>query len=480
MSRKIIGLDIKNESVSAVLISRSLKGIQIEASAEVPLSDQGLMEESVAKALHELADAADISGAACIASLPASLVSFRNLQVPFKEEKKIRQVLPFELEPALPLQVEDLVIDFSVLGITRRGENTDLFATAVEKTKIQSLLDTLQEHRLEPEIVTVNGYPTALALAASPLVPENWLFIDGGDRSSTLYIATSGKICMARSIDTNLADSASFCADVTRTLSAFHENSGLELRPECVFTTGFGTGSQDFENEIAEQLAMPVKRFRLLENGEVQLFQAPFQSLFDEDTTNSLALTLLETGRQPVLNFRRGPFAPRRRWAEHKKQLIATGVLAFAVLFLLFLNLYIETSALETRTDVLTSRVTNIFMRTFPDVKRIEDPVHQMRVKVDRYKKSAVLPAGVGSHPRTIDILDELSKRIPNKIDVVVTRLVINPDSVMLTGKTDTFNSVDTIKSRLEKSSLLKTVTITSANLVDADTRILFKLKVVL
>jgi len=48
---------------------------------------------------------------------PGVFFSSRNLQVPFSNPKKIRMVLPFEIEPHLPFQAEDLAIDFSILAL---------------------------------------------------------------------------------------------------------------------------------------------------------------------------------------------------------------------------------------------------------------------------------------------------------------------------------------------------------------------------
>ncbi|MEA3435581.1 MAG: PilN domain-containing protein, partial [Thermodesulfobacteriota bacterium] len=70
--------------------------------------------------------------------------------------------------------------------------------------------------------------------------------------------------------------------------------------------------------------------------------------------------------------------------------------------------------------------------------------------------------------------------RIPDKVDVDFTRIVISHENVMVSGITDTFNSADEIKSQLEESELFQQVIITSTSKEKAGNRIRFKLKVVL
>ena len=73
-----------------------------------------------------------------------------------------------------------------------------------------------------------------------------------------------------------------------------------------------------------------------------------------------------------------------------------------------------------------------------------------------------------------------ISKHLPKKMDINLTRLDMGGESVMISGDTDTFNTVDDIKSRLEQSSIFKKITITSTNKEKSGNRIRFKMKMIL
>ena len=118
-----------------------------------------------------------------------------------------------------------------------------------------------------------------------------------------------------------------------------------------------------------------------------------------------------------------------------------------------------------------------IFKSNFPDVKNIVDPLHQMRVGIEETQKTDLIPGEFGSNLRKLDILNDISRLIPDKIDVEIVSIVIGEDNVVLSGNTDTFNAVDDMKSRIEESKLIQSVTISSANLNRAGNRVRFKLK---
>ena len=137
-----------------------------------------------------------------------------------------------------------------------------------------------------------------------------------------------------------------------------------------------------------------------------------------------------------------------------------------------------DTYALGKKADRLDQEITAIFKDTLPDVKRVVDPLQQMRLKVKESKRQLVLPLETGKRGRIIDLLLAISTSIPEQTDVEMTRVVIGPDSILINGSTDTFNTVDDIKNRLVRLEVFKKVTISSANLEKTSNRVNFKLRV--
>jgi len=148
------------------------------------------------------------------------------------------------------------------------------------------------------------------------------------------------------------------------------------------------------------------------------------------------------------------------------------------VLALLLFNVIAESYTLNRRIDRFNRQITGIFQETFPEVKRIVDPFQQMQIKVQEVKKNAVFETATTSPIINIDILNNISKSISESITVDITRMVISPDNVLISGTTDTFEAVNDIKSKLEQIEAFKKVTISSTNKDRSGKEVRFQMKV--
>jgi len=482
MRRKILGLDIRHDAVSAVLLKSGIKGTVIDAHVHVPLSDRKEDETGWVAPLETLVKKMDISGSVCAASFPADEISYRNIQVPFKGQKKIKKILPYELEPTFPFPTDDLIIDFVAVKLPDHITGNNLITAAVEKSKLQSFLDTLATFNIAPETVTVGGYPIAVCLTHLLDNRKNWLVVDIDSNKVAIFFMLSGGICLIRSFPIR-ADARSYkikslCSIIRQTHAALEKMIGSEFDLEGLFITGCGLDDLGFEQDMAQALGLPIHRIDLLRDTDLIKNQNPPKSWVPFLMDNALSLALLEVAGADRLNFRKGPFASKKFWEENKKSLIQTGIILALVVALAFFNVFIDSYFMGKRLARLDRQITEIFTSTFPDVKKIVDPVQQMRIKVAAVRKK-MLFSGEGETPiRAIDILNNISQRIPRETDVTLTRMVIGSENVVISGDTDTFNSVDNIKSRLDQVDAFKKITISSANINKSDNRVRFKLKI--
>jgi Tfp pilus assembly protein PilN len=291
---------------------------------------------------------------------------------------------------------------------------------------------------------------------------------------------TEGRVHLVRTTATRARDplATSFLGRwIRQTLAGFDKTLATDFNPQTVFITGSGLDGSQVEQTLTEDLGIPVNRVDLIQHAASGIKNKPSQPWEPHLMDNALALALSEGSGAALLNFRRGPFSVSKHWVENKKSIITSASLLALVLILLLSSVILDTVNLQKRMTALDQEIHTIFKSNFPEVKNIVDPLHQMRVRIEETQQSDLIPGEFGSNIRKLDILNDISRLIPESIDVEIVSVVIGEDNVVLSGNTDTFNAVDDMKSRVEKSKLIQSVTISSANLNRAGNRVRFKLK---
>jgi general secretion pathway protein L len=481
MSKKVLGIDIRKESVSAVLVKTSLRENRIDAHAHIPLPETAEDENIFRTALNDLCREIDPSGCDCVVSISADHFSYRILQVPFKDARKIRMVLPFELEPTVPYPIEDLVIDFIELQSAGQSDHSEIIAVAVPKTELSPYIESLAEFKIDPEMVTVGGLPSAMCLASRADPGEDRLVLEIGNISSSLFIVSEGRLQLIRSFPTPVAAenrAEMLGAFVQRTLAAYDELCQTEFQPPDILVTGSGLNGAGLDSEVSKVLDIPVNRLNFADHLNIQIDSENTKPWNPALMDNALALALMTIEGIKGLNFHKGQFAAKKLFVKHKKNWIKTGILATAVVALIFSSAIMENYTLNRKLDLIDQQITDVFKATFPQVKRIVDPHREMQVNLQEAKKSAVTQSTAGPHIRSIDILNSISQSIPDSVKVDVTRMVISPETVIISGTTDDFESPNDIKGKLEQVEFFKKVTISSTNLDRSGNQVRFVLKV--
>jgi type II secretion system protein L len=481
MSRKVLGIDIRKHSIVAVMVSGGVRENRIEACADIPIpADTDETDNGIAAAFETLAQTIDTSDCDCVVSFPSAWFSYRNIQVPFGNHRKIRMVLPFELEPTLPYQIDELELDFQTIDTPQTGENTNLIAAAIEKSKLDPLFETMKSHKIDPECATISGLPAALCLARQADPGEDQLFIDIDERSSTLFATVGGRIQLVRSFPLPPAaatQSKMLGSQIQRTLAAFEEIELPEFEPLEIFIFGNGLADSNHIEEITALLNTTVQPADLTERLSVTIEDKAADTWDATQMENALALTLMEINDLKTLNFHRGQFAVQKFLTKNKPQVIRTAILAAAVLALFVITATIEFYTLYKKTSHLDRQLAEIYQSTFPGAKIIQDPYQEMNARIQEARKKSAFNKQTGPHVRRIDILNSISKSIPKEIEVDITRLVISPQNVLIAGNTDDINYVDDIRGKLEQIDFFKKVSISSSNMDRSGKEVRFILK---
>lgn len=495
MPGKILGLDIGYEAITAIHVTGSSTSYEVDDIRIINIEKAGGVEN----ALKELLGGNTATGGVCITSLPARSCSFRTVHLPFTGKKKILQTIPYELEPLLPYSVNDVVIDYLVIDQTDRS---NLFTAAIPVTHMNDLVHMLRENHHEALVIDIDAVPVALKLMQVG-IPEGYgLLLDIGQHDTTGVIFTNEKILHIRNYfhgsdtlteGTGADDNATtvaprsdtdrseahrkFLRDVDNTLNLLRLSGDLDGDLGTIYLTGRGVADPLLKHETEAFFSVPVELVDISTIGTVNFTDETQKQWNPLIMNNALALAIRGIKKASGFNFAVGAFEPKRKYDIFKKNVKSVVAVLIAVAVLLGIDLFMDYRNDRLYVNQLKSSIRTIFTETMPGTPRIVEPLHQMKTALDEMRKISSGLSHAGSGITVLDILNDISRQIPPEVDLLITNFTVNGNVVEIKGETDNFNTVDSIKSALDKSTLFANVKISSANLIKKGSRVGFDVR---
>jgi hypothetical protein len=479
MSRQILAIDIRHETIAAVLLNAGLKINTIAGCAHIPLAGTAEEPATLAESLENLLTEVSAVSANVVVSLPSNETLFRILTVPFKEESKIRQILPFELEPILPIPADELVIGFQKEVV---DEQSEVLATAMERGRYDEYQQALGNANCKPQLIVTGSFPIIHQLIESDdQLPEQALVLDVDHGITTLYALVSGRIALVRSLTGGAyseTEAEALALQIRQTLTAFEDVNSIDFKPAGAYICGPDLQDPTVPNRIAAALELPARTIDLrqdLAKTEFSAMDAYEPGYMD----NALALALLEAEGLDCPNFHRTSSPLRNYWAAYRPYIKSPAILLTIAMILGLGSVFFDSHMLQKRLDTIHSQMEQVFKSAFPDGRLTKGAaLDQMKSKLKEAQKGSTSPVQGATRMTSIDTLLQISQLLPSSIDVIVNRFVVGDDSVTISGETSGFNIVDDIKNRLEQSDSFHEVTIASANMDKSGKKVRFKLKI--
>ena len=487
MPEKILALDIGDESIKAVQVTAGLKGYQFLKSTHIRLDQVGGIEG----ALNKLFADDEMRSGIYIVSLPAGKVSLHTMVLPFKDRKKIRQTISYELEPLIPNPVEEVVADFIVIG---QKDTSEILAAAAPKEEVAAIHRLLEERHAEASVIDLACVPVATRLLADLAIEEAVLVLDIGESEATGVFCEGGKILQIRSFPSGVKSSVgrgnvnsidkgsssifeNFLKEVKNTLRFLQMKGKMTSGASKIFLTGDWALFSPLREEMERFFSIPVEVADIAAAGNIEFDDTARENWNPALMNQALALAVRETKNAVGFNFASGEFEPKRQYEKAKKEFRWIAAILFVIILAFGFDFYLDYHYDKSYAKELKAEIRTVFSETCPEVTRIVDPLQQLQVKIAEGKKSKAGQGSIGTGITVLDILKETSDLVPASAQFLITSFQYDGTLVTIKGETDNFNTVDTIKNHLAGSKMFKNVTISSAALVKKESRVGFNLR---
>ena len=195
---KLVGIDIRAGHVRAALVHTSYRRIAVERMVEVDIASIGSVEQALqAAAVPLMADAEALAVA-----LEGDSSFIHRITLPATAAKQIAQVLPFELEAHVPVDIDELVYDYRLLH--RAAAEPIVVLTAAARTEHVRERIRLVRAALgrEPDRVGCGPLPLANLASVTPELsgPGPIALIDLGGSRTEVVLLSNGEPVFARTL----------------------------------------------------------------------------------------------------------------------------------------------------------------------------------------------------------------------------------------------------------------------------------------
>jgi type IV pilus assembly protein PilM len=206
----VVGLDIGSSAIKLVEL-RERKGgefhlqrLGIEPLSPEAIVDGSIMDSSlVVDAIHGLNDTTKVKSTSYATSLSGHSVIIKKIQLPSMPEEELAESIQWEAEQYIPFDINDVRLDYVVLGDGEPGRDTmDVLLVAVKRDKVNDYVSVISQTGKTASIVDVDAFAVQNAYEANyQLDPRKTLaLINMGAGVTTINILARGNTVFWRDI----------------------------------------------------------------------------------------------------------------------------------------------------------------------------------------------------------------------------------------------------------------------------------------
>lgn len=448
---RAIGIDISATRLRAVTLVSSYRNNVIEHFVEVDLSAYENLRDVLVATVAPMMTHGESIGSS-ISGVGSYLI---RIELPATALRQIEQIVPFELEARVPVDVDDVVHDFIVNRERGTAESISVLIAAAPIAKVRSLTEDCRS-ALGKEVERVGCGPLPLGNLIPYLPREIYedksiAILDLGEKTSDLLIIHQGRPNSARTISQGAEDlpgsAEALTASVRQTIVSWVAQTDRVI--STVYLTGVGANVAGADSYLSQHLEVPVlplpKPSLTLSGTESWESQMRFSKAI------GIALGL---GIRPLdPDLRSGPLAYQRGYAFLKEKAPLLAGLTTAMFISFLFASWAGLRSLSKEQTILTESLESMSQQVLG--KSLSDPgeAHEALSRQKSLEESDPMP-----HVDAYDVVVALSTLIPEKIPHDIEEFDMQREHVKMTGIVGTAEEAELIASKLKEQRCFQDV----------------------
>ena len=194
---RLVGLDIGSKNIKAAEMSEGKKGYSLSKFGMVDIAP-GLIEdgaikdpEAVADTISDLFKSYGIKNRNVALSIGGYSVIVKKISVQTTTEDQLQDTIHFEAEQYIPFDIDDVNLDFQILGENENNPNQmNVLLVAAKKEMVNDYVNLTELAGLEPRIIDVDAFAlqNVFEINYDAIEEENIALIDIGASKTSLNI----------------------------------------------------------------------------------------------------------------------------------------------------------------------------------------------------------------------------------------------------------------------------------------------------
>jgi general secretion pathway protein L len=434
---RLVGIDITPTHVRAAVLRATVRGIALEELSEVPISDPADLSNAISACVggftsHGEPVAIDFDGGSAF---------FHRIDIPKTAARRIDEVLPFEVEAKLPIDIDDVVFGWQRLRSSAE-DVVPILAAAARIDAVRDCIDAAADGLgREPDRVSAGALALAnLSVLSAELADKDpILVVNFSEKRVEMVVVKSSEPWLVRHTGWLSEPTVQqVTASLRQTIAAYAAETGESIAG--IRLCGDLPLDPSFPGILNGELNISVSLFGDLKLDGLESRATSEVSRF----AKALGVALGLRGRARDIDLRQGELSYQRGYGFLKEKTPLLAGLIVAILISFGFSLWAEYSAINREQDALVAQLRATTKRVFnvsvDDPDLVEDTVRQMTTGMEKDP----MPIKDG-----FDVLLDLSRLIPTTISHEIRDFDFQREHVKIHGTVDKTEEAQTIKSAL-------------------------------
>ena len=163
-SKGLVGLDVGSSAVKLVELRQKKGEYHLERLGVEPLSPEAIVDGSimdsslVVDAIHKLNDETKVKSTQYATALSGHSVIIKKIQVPAMNEEELGESIQWEAEQYIPFDINDVRLDYVVLGDGGGRDTMEVLLVAVKRDKVNDYTSVISQTGKTPVLVDVDAF----------------------------------------------------------------------------------------------------------------------------------------------------------------------------------------------------------------------------------------------------------------------------------------------------------------------------------